>query len=59
MGAPSFVQSYNGKPVLLAGGGLTGNRLGFGQIYRGENYLEVGSSHTSRAAPLAQSMSLK
>ena len=42
MGAPSFVQSYNGKPVLLAGGGLTGNRLGFVQIYRGENYLEVG-----------------
>jgi hypothetical protein len=42
VGAPSFVQSYNGKPVLLAGGGLTaGSRLGFGQIYRGANYLEV------------------
>jgi hypothetical protein len=32
LGAPSFVQSYNGKPVLLAGGGLTGSRLGFGQV---------------------------
>jgi hypothetical protein len=41
VGAPSFVQSYNAKPVLLAGGGLTGNRLGFAQIYRGHNYLEV------------------
>jgi hypothetical protein len=41
VGAPSFVQSYNGKPVLLAGGGLGGNRLGISQIYRGANYLEI------------------
>lgn len=41
LGAPGFVQSYNAKPVLLAGGGLTGNRLGFSNIYRGPNYLEV------------------
>jgi len=32
VGAPSFVQSYNKKPVLLAGGGLTGSRLGFSQV---------------------------
>ena len=32
VGAPSLVQSYNKKPVLLAGGGLTGSRLGISQV---------------------------
>ena len=41
VGAPSFVKSYNGKPVLLAAGGLGGGRLGIGQVFRGPNYLEV------------------
>lgn len=41
VGAPRFVQSYNGTPVLLAGGGLSGSRLGFSNIYRGANYLEI------------------
>lgn len=54
LGAPSFVQSYNGKPVLLAGGGLTGSRLGFGQIYRGPNYLEVDIDVASHFTYLSQ-----
>jgi hypothetical protein len=54
LGAPSFVQNYNGKPVLLAGGGLTGNRLGFAQIYRGPNYLEVDIDVASHFTYLSQ-----
>ena len=41
IGAPSFVQSWSGKPVLLARGAVMGERLPMSQLYRGPNYLEM------------------
>ena len=41
IGAPSVVAKWNGKPVLLARNAIVGGRVGFAQLYRTNEYLEI------------------
>ena len=40
IGAPGVIKNWNGKPVLMARSGF-GGRVGFAQLYRTANYLEI------------------